>query len=126
MPITDKQRANQSLGERRISAALESAGLDYEVEYVFPDLVASSGRHLRFDFAVFDDNGDVWFLVEYQGEQHYQAVGKFNGGKGLGKQKFNDRKKVEYCINNGYDLVVIPYTDFPLIDYDYILNKVSF
>lgn len=37
----------------------------------------------RFDFAVFDDDGELDFLIEYQGRQHYEAVSKYGGKKGL-------------------------------------------
>lgn len=59
-----------SRGEIKICDILDAAGLPYKEEYSFPDLVAESGRPLRFDFAVFDDNGDLDFLIEYQGIQH--------------------------------------------------------
>lgn len=120
---TEAQKKNQSGGERKVSDILDAAGMTYAVEYVFPDLVATSGRPLRFDFAVFDDAGNVWFLIEYQGEQHYQKVGKFNNGKGLQRQQFNDRMKAEYCLDRNLPLVSIPYVDFHYLDYDYIMQK---
>ena len=60
-----------SRGEIKICDILDMAGLDYQEEYTFKDLVSTNGRALRFDFAVFDDNGDIDFLIEYQGIQHY-------------------------------------------------------
>ena len=81
-----------SRGEIKICDILDAAGLEYKEEYSFPDLVSSSGRPLRFDFAVFDDNGDIDFLMEYQGIQHYEAKSKFGGSKGLYRQKFNDNQ----------------------------------
>ena len=71
-----------SRGEIKICGILDMAGLPYQEEYSFPDLVSSSGRPLRFDFAVFDDNGDIDFLIESQGIQHYAAKSKFGGKKG--------------------------------------------
>ena len=44
-----------SRGEIKIHEILEDAGLNFVEEYSFPDLVSTSGRPLRFDFAVFDD-----------------------------------------------------------------------
>ncbi len=44
-------------------------------KYEFPGLVGKSGRALRFDFAVFTDDGDIDFLIEAQGRQHYVPVG---------------------------------------------------
>ena len=37
------------------------------------------------DFAVFDDNEDIDFLIEYQGIQHYEPKSKFGGIMGLKK-----------------------------------------
>lgn len=64
-------KLKSSRGEIKICDILDAAGLVYKEEYTFPDLVSSSGRPLRFDFCVFDDNGDIDFLIEYQGIQHY-------------------------------------------------------
>lgn len=75
-----------SRGEIKIYEILTMAGLPFEEEYIFPDLLSSSGRPLRFDFAVLDDNGEVDFLIEYQGIQHYQPKSKFGGISGLRKQ----------------------------------------
>ena len=75
-----------SRGEIKIAEILEAAGLMFKEEYIFPDLVAESGRPLRFDFAVFDDDGNLDFLIEYQGIQHYQPKSKFGGAKGLYRQ----------------------------------------
>lgn len=64
-------KLKSSRGEIKICDILDAAGLAYKEEYTFSDLVSSSGRPLRFDFCVFDDNGDIDFLIEYQGIQHY-------------------------------------------------------
>ena len=52
-----------SYGEIKIEDILRQAGLNFESEYSFKDLVSSSGHPLRFDFAVFDDAGDLDFLI---------------------------------------------------------------
>ena len=72
-----------SRGEIKIHEILESNEMNFKEEYEFPGLKAPSGRPLRFDFAVFDDDGNLDFLIEYQGKQHYQAVSKFGGNRGL-------------------------------------------
>ena len=46
-----------SRGEIKIQEILEQAGLNYQMEYSFTDLTSGSGRELRFDFAIFDDDG---------------------------------------------------------------------
>lgn len=111
-----------SRGEIKIEEVLTSAGLVFEEEYSFPDLVSSSGRPLRFDFAVFDDNHDLDFLIEYQGIQHYEPKSKFGGYSGLRKQQYNDMKKREYCKKHGIILIEIPYIVEGQINYDFIMN----
>ena len=44
---------HRSKGERKIADILNAAGIKFAIEYTFDDLVATSGRPLRFDFAVF-------------------------------------------------------------------------
>lgn len=111
-----------SRGEIKIEEILQNANLFFKEEYTFPDLVSSSGRPLRFDFAVFDDDGDLDFLIEYQGIQHYQPKSKFGGWAGLRKQQYYDMKKRQYCKKHGYKLVIIPYVDEQRIDYQYLMR----
>ena len=115
-----------SRGEIKIEEILQQAGLHFEEEYIFPDLLSSSGRPLRFDFAVFDDNGDLEFLIEYQGIQHYEPKSKFGGYTGLRKQQYNDMKKREYCAKHGIPLIAIPYWDEGRLDYDYIMRAAGY
>jgi hypothetical protein len=57
-----------SYGEIKIHEILEKSGLVFREEYIFPDLRSPNGKPLRFDFAVFDDDGRIDFLIEYQGK----------------------------------------------------------
>ena len=111
-----------SRGEIKIEQILTNAGLNFKQEYSFPDLVSSNGRPLRFDFAVFDDNDELDFLIEYQGIQHYEAKSKFGGFSGLRKQQYNDMQKREYCKKHDIILIAIPYIDEGRVNYDYIMN----
>lgn len=117
---------NRSRGEIKIEDILKENGLNYEIEYIFPDLVTGGGRPLRFDFCVFDDEGNIDFLIEYQGIQHYEAQTRFGGKRGLLKQKYNDNQKRIYCGKNDYRLVAIPYWEENIIDYDYIMERAGY
>ena len=72
-----------SRGEIKIAEILQMNGLNFKEEFEFSGLNSPNGRPLRFDFAVFDDDGNLDFLIEFQGKQHYQAVSKFGGARGL-------------------------------------------
>jgi hypothetical protein len=95
--------------EVKIHNILTDYDVPFEEEYEFDDLVASSGRKLRFDFAVFTDDGELDFLIEAQGRQHYKAVSKFGGANGKRKQQYNDMQKKEYCKKHGYKIIYVPY-----------------
>ncbi len=115
-----------SRGEIKICDILDAAGLNYIEEYSFPDLVSSSGRPLRFDFAVFADDGDLDFQVAAQTPQHYEAKSKYGGAKGLYRQKYNDEQKRFYCKKHEITLVIIPYWDENILDYDYIMKAAGY
>ena len=57
-----------SRGEIKIEEILRDSGLTFKEEYSFPDLKSDNGRPLRFDFVVFDDDGNIDFIIEYQGK----------------------------------------------------------
>ena len=111
-----------SRGEIKIEEILQESGLEFVEEYSFPDLVSNTGRPLRFDFAVFDDQHNIDFLIEFQGIQHYEAKDKFGGYNGLRKQQYSDMRKRQYCRDHNIKLVIIPYWDQARVNYDYILK----
>ena len=76
-----------SNGEVRIFNVLRDSGLPFQEEYEFPDLVSKYGKHLRFDFCVFNQDGSILFLIEYQGKQHYIPIKRFGGEKGYHRRK---------------------------------------
>lgn len=115
-----------SRGEIKIHEILENAELNFQEEYSFADLVSINGHPLRFDFAVFDDDGNLDFLIEYQGEQHYRAKSKFGGMDGLRKQQYNDMRKREYCKQHNIKLIAIPWIDENRVSYDYIMTLAGY
>ena len=115
-----------SRGEIKIEEILDEAGLTFEEEYIFPELRSDNGRPLRFDFVIFDDDGKIDFIIEYQGKQHYEPTAKFGGKKGFYQQKYNDNKKRRFCALHDLKLIEIPYTEENLITYDYIMHKAGY
>ena len=115
-----------SRGEIKISEILQMNSLNFKEEYSFKGLNSSNGRALRFDFAVFDDDGELDFLIEYQGKQHYQPVSKYGETKGFHQQQYNNNQKRRFCQLHGIKLIEIPYTEEHLINFDYIMHKAGY
>jgi hypothetical protein len=124
MDVDELMRASRA--EIKIQEIFEMYDVPFAMEYSFPDLNTPNGVPLRFDFAVFDDDGNIDFLLEYQGKQHYEAVGKFGGKRGLFQQQFNDNMKRDYCLSHNIKLIEIPYLDENLISFDYIMQKAGY
>ena len=115
-----------SRGEIKIQEILQQSGLRFTMEQSFEGLNSSNGRPLRFDFCVYDDDGNIDFLIEYQGKQHYEPSAKFGGKKGFYQQQYNDNQKRRFCGLHGFKLIEIPYTDENLISYDYIMKLAGY
>ena len=115
-----------SRAEIKIHEILVANDIVFKEEYSFPGLASENGRPLRFDFVIFDDDGNIDFIIEYQGRQHYEASQKFGGKKGLFQQQHNDNKKRRFCAMSGFKLIEIPYTEEHLISYDYIMHKAGY
>ena len=96
-----------SRGERKIAEYLREHNIKYKIQYGFPDLVG--GLPLKFDFAVFDRSDNLIALVEYQGEQHFEAINFFGGKEKFERQKMNDEMKRLYCKEKRIPLIEIPY-----------------
>ncbi len=54
---------------------------------------------------------DIQLGIEYQGEQHYQAIDHWGGDDGLKKRQENDKKKKILCKQVGYTLVEFYYSE---------------
>ncbi|WP_157999756.1 zinc-ribbon domain-containing protein [Paenibacillus elgii] len=106
---------NESKGEKRIRDFLNLYEINYERQYTYDDLLSStgSGRHLRFDFAVFDYDDNFHCLIEYDGEYHFCKIYENDGHETL---KLNDELKNTYCKKNNIKLIRIAYYDQGQID----------
>lgn len=98
--------ASESRGEREIRHALEHNSIYFEQEYSFTD--CRDKNPLPFDFYLPYHN----ILIEYQGIQHYEAVGKFGGQDGFILRQNHDRIKLQYCLSHNITLITIPYWEF--------------
>lgn len=115
-----------SRGEIKIHEILEAANLKFKEEYIFAGLNSSNGRPLRFDFVVFDDDGLIDFIIEFQGRQHYEPSQKYGGKRGFYQQQYNDNQKRRFCALHDFKLIEIPYYEENLISYDYIMKKAGY
>lgn len=96
-----------SKGERRVQECLLKHGLNIDTQYREPN--CKNILPLPFDVAVFDEDGILKCLVEYDGEGHFYPIGIYGGEEEFESRKQNDEIKDKYCEDNGIILIRIPY-----------------
>lgn len=95
-----------SKGENKITDLLNQARIYYIREKTFKDLKHGT---FRFDFYIPDLQGRDC-IIEFNGEQHYQYVGKFYKNQIEWRQALGrDMRKISYCLANNIQLYIIPY-----------------
>ena len=96
----------KSIGEFNIIQILQQNNIKYYKEYCFPNSL------LRFDFALLDKDNNIYRLIEFDGEQHYEQNIKNSGWNTYEKYQYtlkNDLKKNQIAKDNNIQLVRIPY-----------------
>lgn len=107
----------QSIGVENIKNILNQNNIVYKKEYKFNDY-----QERRYDFAIFNNEGLVIRLIEFDGEQHYKYTGGWNDQKSLEKNKLHDKEKNEYALSHNIPLVRIPYWKRDNITLDMIMG----
>lgn len=108
----------KSLGEMKIAKILSENNIPFKREYGFENCRGLSNGILRFDFAIFDNNG-LSYLIEYDGIQHdinYNSAWDKNNGFEI-RQK-HDQIKDEYCKKNKIPLLRIKSSQYKDLTYE--------
>lgn len=104
---TDTGKLRGSSGEHAVMAVLDNLGIEYQYDCSYE---VKDKSLLRWDFKIKDKN----VFIEYDGEGHYFPV-RYGGMTedeaivALGDTKRRDMIKNDYCKENGYPLLRIPY-----------------
>ena len=99
-----------SAGAQKICNILQTYKKDFSIEKSFPNLNSFKGKKLRFDFCVYNLNGDIDFLIEFDGAGHFQDIKHFyKTNKKFDNAKGRDRLKNNYCLAHRIPLYRIPY-----------------
>ena len=108
-----------SFGELKIKEIFNNLGLAYKSNLTFPDCLGVTGKRLKFDFGVFDNNKNLRYVIEFDGTQHFICEERGWGSKeNFEKQRIRDRLKDKYCFDRNIPIIRIPYVmlNFMTID----------
>lgn len=98
-----------SYGEFHIQELLNEQRISYTVQKKFKNCKLKNSSLARFDFFIEDK-----YIIEYDGEQHfnYRYENNYHGWnnkENFEKTRKNDLIKNKYCFNNNIPLIRIPY-----------------
>lgn len=109
-----------------VTKLLYENDVPYAVEYSFDDLYGCGGvNQLRFDFAIFNEDGSIKCLIECQGEQHFKPVEEFGGQEQFQNQIKNDSLKRQYAKEHSIKLIEISYKTKKIEQIEDILRRES-
>ena len=112
-----------SYGEKRISEILKENNISFETQKTFESCRFPNTNYLaKFDFYLPNLN----ILIEYNGIQHYSYRNSgWNTEENFKQTQYRDNYKINWCKNNCIKLIIIPYTDYNLLSYEYLKNKIE-
>lgn len=100
---------SESKGERKVRLYLKKYKIPFIFQYKFDD--CRNKLPLPFDFAIFNEDGSLKCLIEYQGEQHFESIDFFGGKAGLLNIQRTDKIKRDYCKIKNIPLYIISYLE---------------
>lgn len=103
----------RSKGEAKIAQLLEENNISFEKEKSFNDCLSEAGRKLRFDFYINNK-----YLLEFDGIQHFKAMGGWSNFNYLKQNQDRDNIKNQWCKKNNIPLIRIPYTKYETLNID--------
>lgn len=112
----------KSKGEELVAHLLTDMHISFIKQYKFDACVnPDSNFKLPFDFYLPTYN----CCIEYDGIQHFIPIEAWGGEEAFYKTQKRDNIKTLFCINNKVQLIRIPYTDYKLLDKQYLYNKLE-
>lgn len=110
-----------SIGEEIIANILIENNINFKRQFTFPDLFSPKGALLKFDFGIYNEQGTLKYLIEYDGIQHYKPVEYFGGEDAFKYLQECDKLKEEYCKDRNFPLIRINYLNKNITLEDLIL-----
>jgi len=101
-------------GEFAVMKILDEMKIEYEYNSSY-QLKNDGNKYLRWDFIVKTDSKPLF--IEYDGRQHFTLVNfggisKERAEENFKKQQQHDKLKNDFCKENDYKLLRIPYTEY--------------
>ena len=112
---TKCRKKGESMDELYISKLLDENNIKYKRQYTFADLRGKNNKRYKYDFAVFDDDGKLSHLIEYNDYHHYTHSDKPES-ETVKESRYRDNRKIQYCKDNNIELKIITGSNYTIND----------
>jgi len=107
----------KSSGEEKILNVLQINNINYKKEFTFPEWINTDYWRYRYDFAIFDNENNLKFIIEYDGFHHFGFTNQLWNTEGNYFQTIkSDNYKSNYCNLKQIPLLRIAYWDLENIE----------
>ena len=116
----------RSKGEYLVQKILEEKGCLFTYDSVYLPLLKETGRRLRFDFIVYNNDETPIMFIEFDGRQHYTGPDTEHWSRTtdtLDSIKERDKIKNKFCLQHNLRLVRIPYWKREITESDIFGDK---
>lgn len=104
----ETKKITESIGEKICRNHLNKR-LRKEFVKIKPDFLKNPITKCNLELDCFCE--ELKLALEYNGKQHYEFIPKFHKNMAeLYSQKYRDEMKKRLCVENGIDLIEVPYT----------------
>lgn len=102
-----------SKGEETIKNILIENNYIFDHDAILPDFLKETKLRYRFDFIIYNEDGSIKCLIEYDGRQHFYGPDTNYWGHSIDTLKTiqqRDSIKNNFCLSHNYPLYRIPFT----------------
>lgn len=115
-----------SKGEQKIISILQKANILFDHNVMYIPFYQDTGCRYRFDFIIYKEDGKVERFIEFDGRQHFTGPDTAFWSRTndtLKDIQMRDNIKNQWCKENGYILIRIPYTQLNNLTLEMLYDK---
>lgn len=112
----------KSKGENKIKKILQDNKILFTQQ--FPVKIESS--QYFFDFAIYDEDANVKYIIEYEGQHHYKSNNRgWHTQDYLKLVQTRDKIKNKWCEQHNIPIIRIPYWEYEKITFEYLQERMK-
>lgn len=114
-----------SAGEMKIIQILKDNNYIYSHDCILPEFLKETGKKYRFDFIIYNEDGTIKCIIEFDGRQHFFGPDtSYWGHSTMSLEDIQDHDSIKnnFCIQHNIPLYRIPYTKINTLNHTLLFD----